>query len=117
MSIPCPACRWPSTLDERGPSEDPSILLTGTASIGDAAVQIVAIRIDPALRWSLGHRRGVAEDSYQAQGLNDILETILEEFESVTSDFAELLGESRSSVVDLATGPYRVWVIPASFES
>lgn len=117
MSVPCPSCQWPAVLEERGPSEDPSILLTGTARIGEAAVQVIAIRVDPTLRWTPGYRRDVAEGSYQAKGLNATLETFLEEFESTAAEFGELLGDGRPSLVELATGPYRIWVMPASFET
>ncbi|HUN45355.1 MAG TPA: hypothetical protein VMU85_02495 [Stellaceae bacterium] len=116
MPVPCPACRWPTALEERGPAEDPSILLTGTASIGDALLQVVAIRIDPTLRWALDYKRGVAAASYKANALSATLETFLEESESIASELDELLGERRPSIVQLATGPYKVWILPARRE-
>jgi hypothetical protein len=115
MTIECPPCQWPTALEERGPAEDPTILLTGTALIGDAEVQIIAIRVDPLLRWTPDYRSDVAETSYQANGLDTVLETTLEAFESVATAFADVLGESRSTIVDLATGPYRIGVMPAAF--
>lgn len=117
MPVECPPCQWPTALEERGPAEDPALLLTGTARIGDAEVQIVAIRVDPTLRWTPDYKREVAEDSYRANGLDAVLETTLEEFETVATALGDLLGESRSSIVDLATGPYRIWLMPASFGS
>lgn len=117
MSVPCPSCQWPAVLEERGPPEDPSILLTGKARIGDATVQVIAIRVDPTLRWTLDYKHDVAEGSYQAKGLSATLETFLEESKSTASEFGELLGESRPSIVELATGPYRIWVMPVSFEA
>ena len=113
MSVECPPCRWPALLEERGPPEDPSILLTGTARIGNTALQIVAIRINPALRFAPDYRREVPEGSYQANDLDEILETVLEEFEYVSSEFEELIEENRSTIVELATGRYVVCVIPA----
>ena len=117
MAVACPAWQWPTTLEERGPSEDPSILLTGAARIGDVEVQIVAIRINDTLRWTPDFKRGMAEDTYRVNGLGEVLETTLEDLQSVASDLGDLLGGGGSSVVELATGPYRVWVMPASFGS
>jgi hypothetical protein len=68
-------CRWPSVLEERGPPEDPFILLTGAAPIGETEVQIVAIRINATLRWPPDDKRGVAADSYHADGRDEVLET------------------------------------------
>lgn len=115
MTIECPPCQWPTALEERGPAEDPSILLTATALIGEAEVQIIAIRVDPLLRWTPDYRSDVAQTSYQANGLDTVLEATLEAFESVATAFADLLGESRSTIVDLAAGPYRIGVMPAAF--
>jgi hypothetical protein len=116
VAVECPACVWPAVLEERGPAEDPSILLTGAAQIGDAGVQIVAIRINSTLRWSPDYKRSVDEVSYQANGLNEVLETTLEELQSVASEWGDLLGEGSSGLVELATGPYRFWVLPVSAE-
>jgi hypothetical protein len=33
------------------------------------------------------------------------------------AELSEILGESHSSVVELADQPYRIWVIPVSFDS
>ena len=115
MPVQCPPCQWPTALDERGPVEDPSILLTGRARIGDASVQIVAVRIDPALRWTPDYKSDVAEGSYQVDGLDVALETILEELESVGSALEDALGASRASLIKLATGMYMIWVMPGSF--
>lgn len=68
-------CRWPSVLAEQGPPEDPFILLSGAAPIGETDVQIVAIRSNATLRWLPDYQRGVAADSYHADGLDDVLET------------------------------------------
>jgi hypothetical protein len=50
MAVKCPALEWPGTLEERGPSEDPSILLTGTARLGGTPVAIMAVRINAEFR-------------------------------------------------------------------
>jgi hypothetical protein len=117
MAVACPAWQWPATLEERGPSEDPSILRTGAARIGDVEVQIVAIRINDTLRWTPNFKHGIAEDTYRVNGLGEVLETTLEDLQSVASDLGDLLGGGGSSVVELATGSYRVCVMPESFRS
>jgi hypothetical protein len=112
MSVECPRCEWPAVLEERGPLEDPSILLTGTARVGDTAVQIVAIRINPALRFAPDYKQGLSSVVYGANGLDEILETVLEEFEYVSSELDQLVGESRSCIVELATGRYVLCIVP-----
>lgn len=114
MAVRCPAWQWPEELEERGPPEDPSILLTGTARIGTVPMLIIAVRINETLRWSPDFRPGVAEESYDAVRLHEVLETMLEDVQSVATDLGELMGEGRLGVVQLATGPYRIWVMPAA---
>lgn len=114
MTIQSPPCEWPSVLDERGPSEDPSILLTGAAHIGNVEVQIVAIRVPRMTRQTPDFKRGIDEDSYDQGGLAEFLEVTLESLDSVAADLAELLDGRESSAMELATGHYRVWVMPVS---
>jgi hypothetical protein len=115
MTINCPPCLWPTALDERGPATDPSILLTGTARIGNAPIQIVAIRVDPTLRSTLDYKAGVPKVSYQANQLDTLLGTILEEVDFASAELGTLLGEDHLATVDLAPGRYRVWAVSASF--
>jgi hypothetical protein len=115
MQVEFPSCQWPAVLDKRGPLEDPSILFTGAARIGDIALQVIAIRVKPALRWTPDYKASIPEDRYQVSNLDSAMETFLEEFEYIVSDFEELLGEFRPSILDLETGPYMVWVVPSSF--
>jgi|HubBroStandDraft_1064217.scaffolds.fasta_scaffold46929_3 hypothetical protein len=112
MVVESPPCQWPSVLQECGPEQDPSILLVGAARIGETAVQVVAIRINATLRWSPDYRPGVAEDTYRSNGLDEALEAALEGFQSGAAELEEFLGNSGSSVVELASGTYRMWVIP-----
>jgi hypothetical protein len=114
MSVQFPASIWPTILDERGPPEDPTILLTGMASIGGASVQIVAIRIDPSLRWAPDYRPEVAEGRYRAEGLADLIEGAIEDLDSVAAEFRETLGESRSDIVTLAGQSYMIWLVSAA---
>ncbi len=113
MPIPCPPVVWPDMLEERGPPEDTSILLTGAARIGGTPAQIVAIRIEPGMGWEADFRRDVADERYAANGLDVVLETTLEAMQLVASELDETLGDSDASVVKLATGTYKLWVMPA----
>lgn len=114
MAIECPPCLWPTVLEERGPSDDPSILLTGTARIGNAPIQIVAIRINPILRSTADYKPDVTE-AYQANDLDTVLGAILEELEYTSVELGRLLGNDHSATVELAPGVYRVWALSASF--
>ena len=117
MTVPCPAWQFPTGLEERGPAEDPTILLTGVAHLGNAAVQLVAIRINATLQWTPDFRHDVAEESYQVNGLGETLETALEDLQTVASELGDLLGDGGSGVVELATGHYRVCVMPGAVGS
>jgi hypothetical protein len=50
MSIRSPMFQWPAVLDERGPPDDLSILLTGTARFVGKDMQVIAVRVDPSRR-------------------------------------------------------------------
>ena len=114
MAIECPSCLWPTILEERGPSDDPSILLTGAGRIGETPIQIIAIRINPTLRSAVDYRSGL-ESSYQAKDLNAALGAILDELEYASVELGSLLGEEHSTTVELATGFYKVWSLSAWF--
>jgi hypothetical protein len=116
MQIECPACKWPSLLDQQGPPEDPSILLTATASIGDAAIKIIAARVDPNLDAAPDYRTDVPKACYRERGHDVVLNTILEEFEYAAAQIGDLLGEEHLNIVELATGRYQIWVIPVIFD-
>lgn len=116
MPVECPCCQWPSVLEERGPREDPSILLTGPARIGDTPVQIIAIRINPNLRMSSDRSEILVDRSPDAE-LHAALDTILEEFDYLAEQLGELFGEDQFRIVELATGPYQFWVVPVSFRA
>lgn len=117
MAVRCPSWQWPDELEEHGPVGDPSILLIGVARIGEVPMQIIAIRIDATLRWSPDYRRDVAEDTYRDSEFDRMLETTLEDVQSVATDLGELMGNGRLPVVELPTGAYRVWVMPNALGS
>jgi hypothetical protein len=114
MTVECPLFELPDMLEERGPDEDPTILLTGVARIGRAPAHVVAIRINNTLRWDPDFRRAVANGAYHAGGFDEILEKTLDELQVIASELEDILSDAESSVVDLATGQYRVFLIPAS---
>jgi hypothetical protein len=117
MSVQFPASSWPTALDERGPAEDPTILLTGIATIGGAEVQVVAVRIDPSLGWTPDYRPDVAEGRYRADGLADLIEGAIEDLDSVAAEFGEAMGRSRTDVVTLGGEHYMVWCISGASNS
>ncbi|HEY2758082.1 MAG TPA: hypothetical protein VGJ01_20355 [Pseudolabrys sp.] len=114
MAVECPSCRWPTAFEELGPVEDPSILLAGTAHIAQSAVQIIAIRISPNSRRAPDYKNDVPEECYKTNGLNETLAEALEDFEYLSADFDELLGEGDSGLLELATGTYVVIALPST---
>ena len=113
MTVPCPACEWPTSLDERGPAEDPSILLTGTARFGEATLQVVAIRVNRVSRASPDYKPEVSEECYQAGGLDVALEEAFDELDCAADQLSEFLSASRQNVVTLSERPYRLWLLSA----
>ena len=112
MPIPFPKCVWPTTLDERGPNEDPSILLIGMAEIGNAPAQIIAIRISRTLRHAPDYRQNVPAGIYDVNDLDKGLESFLENAEDLTDDLSDALGEHAPSIVQLEPGAYMLWILP-----
>lgn len=109
MAVQCPPLAWPSVLEESGPDEDPSILLTGTARIGATPVAVVAIRINSKFRGAPDYKDTLPAAVYETGAL----ETILEELEYLTEEVSVLTGSAERSVVELDGGPYVMWVLPA----
>ncbi len=101
MSIPCPPIQWPSGLEETGPPEDPTILLSGTALVGSMPFRITAIRVEPRLRFMPDYRQ-------ELEGVYDreTLETLLEEL--------GMIGETdHPHIIELAPGSYVMWMTSA----
>lgn len=109
MAVACPPIEWPGFLEEKGPAEDPEIVLKGTVRIGGAPLEVVAIRVDLDRRRVPDYKRGVPMAAYEAAAL----ETTLEELEYVTEALGALTGAAARSVVRLATGSYVFCVLPA----
>lgn len=113
MPVQCPSCQWPTAFSECGPPEDPSILLSGTARIARAAVQIVAIRTSRESGRIPDYRGDVPPECYQANGLNTLLEQVLEDFEYLAVDFSDVLGDAGSEAIELSTGTYTIVALPS----
>lgn len=115
MTTACPPCKWPTSLEEQGPREDPSILLTGIVYVGDAKIKIIAIRVNLDRRAMPDYRPDVPIARYQDGGYDSILDGILDEFEEIAAQLGELFGEEHTNIVHLPMGSYQIWVVPASF--
>ena len=109
MPVQCPTCQWPSSFAECGPAEDPSILLSGTARIAQAALQIIAIRTSCESGRMPDYRSDVPTECYEANGLNALLEQVLEDFEYLATDFGDMLDDAGSERIGLPTGSYTVF--------
>jgi hypothetical protein len=112
MSIPFPQCVYPATLEERGPKEDPSILLTGMAEIGNAPALIIAIRISRTLRSTPDYRQDVPAGVYGVNNIDAGLETFLENAEDLIDELSDALGEHVPSIIQLEPGLYRLSILP-----
>lgn len=106
MPVQCPSCQWPTSLAECGPAEDPSILLSGTARIAQVAVQIVAIRTSRESGRIPDYKNDVPRECYD--GLDTVLEQVLEDFEYLATEFGDLLNEPGSEAIELSTGTYKI---------
>lgn len=111
MAVLSPACRWPAHFDERGPAEDPSILLAGTAKLGDAQLQIVGIRVRRDSRRMPDYRADVPPEAYATDGFAESLDTLLQDVAG--SVFEDALADSGSELVEFATGRYMLFIVPA----
>jgi hypothetical protein len=113
MPVQCPSCQWPADFSERGPAEDPSILLLGTARIAQASMQIVAIRISRDSARLPDYRSEVPRECYEVNGLATLLELALEDFEYLADEFVEVTGDGNSEIVELTTGTYTIFALPS----
>jgi hypothetical protein len=110
MAIQCPALEWPTSLEECGPVEDPSIVLKGTARIGGTPAAVVAIRIKLDLRRAPDYKNGLPADVYQV----DALETTLDELDYLVNKIGVITGSMERRAVRLSTGVYVLWLLPSS---
>jgi hypothetical protein len=103
MSVPCLPVQWPSTLEESGPAEDPSIVLAGTAQVGTTPFRIMAIRVEPRLKFMPDYKADLDDAVYDREAL----ETVLEEL-------GEVSNTDHPRTLELATGVYVMCMAPAS---
>jgi hypothetical protein len=102
MPIRFPEPRWPSELLEEGPPEDPSILLSGAAEIGQSPHRVMAVRLNPGT-LAVDYRADLEEDvyaDYQLEGMLDEL-TFLDDID-------------KSVLVPIEGQHYVIWMIPFS---
>jgi hypothetical protein len=117
MSIPFPPCVYPATLDERGPKEDPSILLTGMAAIGNAPALVIAIRISRTPRRTPDYRHDVPTKMYSVNNIDVGLKTFPGNSDDLTDEPSDALGEQVPSIVQLEPGTYMLWILPLTPDS
>jgi hypothetical protein len=86
---------------EAGPPEDPFILLSGPARIGEVPYRILAVRVNPNT-LAVDYRYDLEEDVYADYELEDTLEelTFLDDID-------------RSVLVTIEHGQYVVWMLPS----
>jgi len=74
-------------------------------------LRLVAIRIDPALRWSPDYRQDVPAAGYTADGLDAALEAVLEELGVLAEQLGDILGETAEAALMVGGRRYRIMVI------
>ncbi len=102
MSVPCPPMEWPSTLEEAGPAEDPTIVLAGAAQIGGTPFRVTAIRVEPRLRSMPDYRPGLDPIVYEC----DVLERLLD-------DLGEVANTDHPRTIELSAGAYVMYMTSA----
>lgn len=100
MPIQLPQTVWPSVLTEEGPSQDPSILLSGMATIGPAPHRMLAVRIDPTT-LAVDYRSDLDETVYADYQLDELVDdlTFLDDLDA-------------SVLVPMGGSDYVVWIMP-----
>jgi hypothetical protein len=106
MSVPCPPIRWPAFLEDAGPAEDATILLSATAQVGDTQFRVIAMRVEPRLRFMPDYKLNVDPAAYN-QGM---LETLL-------ADLGDIGESDHAATVQLSTGLYVMWMIAATTDA
>ncbi len=101
MPVRLPEPKWPSELQEQGPPEDPSILLTGPATIGKAPHRVVAVRMNPRT-LAIDYRSDLEEDIYADCQVDAMLEEL-----TFLEDIAQ------SVLVPMAGSSYVIWMMPS----
>ena len=100
MSMHAPAIQWPDSFDALGPTEDPRILLVGTAEIAGVKFVVTAIRMRDGMRMP-DYLEGVPVSAYEAA-----IDSMREEIEVLASTMEPAL-------VPIAGGKYLLWMVPS----
>ncbi|WP_158801192.1 hypothetical protein [Acidisoma sp. L85] len=105
MPVPAPELHWPAELVEAGPQADPSILLGGTATLNGVQHHVYALRIN------LDHitpdfRADLDQSLYADHELGVMLDEVF-----------YFGGVSRSSIVELESNHYIIWMVPSGSSS
>ena len=100
MPVQLPAPEWPPELLEAGPPQDPFILLSGPARIGEAPYRVLAVRVNPKT-LGVDYRYDLGEDVYADYQLEDTLDalTFLDDID-------------KSVLVPIEQGHYVIWMLP-----
>ncbi len=102
MPVQFPVPEWPAELTADGPPEDPLILLSGSARIGQARHQILAVRVN-ANTLAVDFRADLDEGIYADHQLEDM-------FDELTS----LNDIDKTALVPVGRGHYVIWMMPCS---
>ncbi|HEX3983128.1 MAG TPA: hypothetical protein VHX12_05485 [Acidisoma sp.] len=100
MEFPVPRLTWPRHLQQSGPEQDPSILLSGTSEIGGGRYLVFALRVDLD-SLEADFRSDLDESVYADLRLDVMLEELM-----FFADF------DRTAVVPLQGGHYIFWMVP-----
>jgi len=99
MQVPTPPVQWPSEFIAEGPVQDPTILLTGRAEIGNAAYRIQAVRMRKGMR-SPDYRSDVPQSAYN------------ESLDRVVDDVQDIIESLSPQLVQIGEGHYLLWLVP-----
>jgi hypothetical protein len=101
MEVHVPELQWPQYLQESGPAQDPSILLSGISQLGACRYFVYALRMD-LTNLEADFRDDVDESIYADYRLDVMLEELL-----------FLVDFDRTAAVPLDGGFYFFWMVPA----
>jgi hypothetical protein len=99
MSIALSSIRWPAVLNEEGPTQDPTIVLTGSAEIAGVPFTVKALRMRPNLRTP-DYRPDLSETVYEAS------------IDGMVDDIEDLVGTINLARIIINDNQYLLWVEP-----
>ncbi len=101
MPIPIPAIQWPAHLAEKGPAEDPAVLLSGQARIGGVSFKVMALRM----------RDGMRMPDYRP----DVSGTLYEDaMEAMVADIEDLVDSMEPELIAVGGASYLLWMVPSA---